>query len=610
MPNNKFIKFFLFVLLFVNDLHSKSNLDSSNEVNVESSLDSVLINESKQELNEDTKTKPDDKSNIQAQSNNKEPNLDSSKNAISNEANQNTPTINNKSLKNSPIYSHNLILLTQKDLCNNKPFKLRSTSAMPIKLLLEEIAIECVISLNYENSAKEIIESTNYSFNFNNKNLIEVIDIISRATDTYAKIEKDLITFSHIESKTFDINYVSTTRVGSSNTDIVYGHEANQFLNPNIAYSNQQFFNNSATQSDIQQKALNQGTQTPVSGKSGTKIYSIDSLNFWEDLENELIPIVYQHNDSYKPKHPKIIINKGAGLITLSGSPSQIKRANDYINSLEQRLNKQVQIDVNILSVDHSNINTTGINWANIYSLGINKGEAKEIISASKNSFNYGIYLSPENLSVNSIIQFLDEYGNTTSISNPKVLTLNNQPAIISVGNVLRYTQNLTYQTSTNSSTIQNTANQYPSIFSGVLLDVTPSIKNDEIMLKINPSITATKDSTIENQTNALPSPPNLSVNQISSIVYLKSGQKVILGGLISEIKGVQRNGIPILKSIPIIKYLFSYNKKIIQKREMVIIITPTIINADNSNIMSDEVLQRIQDRENYNKNIKKRKKT
>ena len=150
------------------------------------------------------------------------------------------------------------------------------------------------------------------------------------------------------------------------------------------------------------------------------------------------------------------------------------------------------------------------------------------------------------------------------------------------MGNVLRYSQSLIYQTSTNSSTIQNTGYQYPSVFSGVLLDVTPSIQDNQVILKINPSITAAKDPSIENQPTALASPPNLSTNQLSSIVRINDGQKVILGGLISESHNVATKKVPLLGSIPLLKYLFSYKKTIKQKREMVIVITPKIIGNED----------------------------
>lgn len=476
-----------------------------------------------------------------------------------------------------------LLSITQADECANRSFTLQSKPNLSPKLLLEEIALECKLSLILENNAQNALDKTKVSFSFHKAKIQEILSTIAKASDTYYSLEQGLIRFSHLRTQTFHINYIATARVGSSNTDVVYGQESQaQSLTPHTSYH--QPYATNPLGDDIQTKALTQGTQSPVFGKSGTKIYSIDELNFWGDLENELIAIIYQESDSYNPKHPRIIINKGAGLITINATPRQLERAQAYITALQSRLREQVQIDVQIFNVDHSNINTIGVNWGKLFELGLNtQSPQPPLLSTTPSGLNYGVYVFSQDLSIGQIVQFLQEYGKTKSVSNPKIITLNNQPAIISVGNVLRYSQSLIYQTSTNSSTIQNTGYQYPSVFSGVLLDVTPSIYGQEIILKINPSITAAKDPSIENQPQALNAPPNLSTNQLSSIVRIQNGQRVILGGLISETDSTQTKKLPLLGSIPLLKYLFSYKKSIKQKREMVIIITPTIIDNQST---------------------------
>lgn len=467
--------------------------------------------------------------------------------------------------------------------CESRTFTLNSRANLSPKLLLEEIALECALSLILDSNAQDALERTKVSLVFRDASLEHLLSTIAKASDTHYTLEQHAMRFSHLRTQTFHINYIATARVGSSNTDVVYGQESqSQYLTPNTSYQSYGM-NPSAHGDDIQSKALSQGTQNPMFGKSGTKIYSIDELNFWGDLENELIAIIYQENDSYNPKHPRIIINKGAGLITISATPRQLKRAQDYIAALQSRLKEQVQIDVQIFNVDHSNINTIGVNWGKLFELGINTSSPQApLLSTTPSGLNYGVYVFSQDLSIGQIVQFLQEHGKTSSISNPKIITLNNQPAIISVGNVLRYSQSLIYQTSTNSSTIQNTGYQYPSVFSGVLLDVTPSIYGQEIILKINPSITAAKDPAIENQAQALSAPPNLSTNQLSSIVRIHNGQRVILGGLISETDSTSIKKLPLLGSIPLLKYLFSYKKTIKQKKEMIIIITPTIIGSES----------------------------
>lgn len=470
-------------------------------------------------------------------------------------------------------------ILLSKDLCNDREFSLFTHQSMSAQDIIEEIANECSFSLIYaDTSIRELLKSQKLTLNMKSQKLPSLLNLISDSADVGYEIKDGYIKLSRFITKTFNIDYVATSRVGSSNTDVIFSQDTQNF------YQNQFYGNSQDFKDDIQQKALSIGTdQTKLNvGRSGTKIYSIDELNFWGDLENELFAITYgATNKGPEGKNAKksIIINKGAGLVTITATPSELKRVESYIQSLNEKIQAQVLIDVNILTISHNNIDTAGVNWAEIYNLGINTG-GENILSFSKGNFSYGVNIFPQDLSIGKILQFLKTYGKVSSVSNPKVLTLNNQPAIISVGNVLRYSQNLVYQNSTNTAVVQNTGEQFPTVFSGVLLDVTPSISKDYVILKINPSITSAKDAMIENQPNALKSPPNLSTNQLSSIVKLQNNQKVILGGLIHKTHSVVEKKVPILGSIPVLKYLFSYKKQLKQTQEMVIIITPRIISS------------------------------
>ncbi|PAF47221.1 hypothetical protein BKH41_08040 [Helicobacter sp. 12S02232-10] len=474
------------------------------------------------------------------------------------------------------------LLCEAKDLCNEKTFDISTHQDISAKEVIEEIASECFFSVIYADSkTKEILNSQKLILNLKSHKLESILQIITEGADLKYEIKKRHIEIKRLLTKTFNVDYVATARVGSSNTDVIFSQDAQNNLYQNQLYSLE-------NQNDVHQRAMAIGSeQTRLNiGRSGTKIYSIDELNFWGELENELYAITYRPGDKNQPEKSSetkksIVINKGAGLVTITASPSQIKRVEDYIFLLNQKMQAQVLIDVNILTISHNNIDTAGVNWGEIYNLGIQGlKDGNNLITAGKGGFNYGINIFSQDLTLGRILEFLNHYGKVSSVSNPKVLTLNNQPAIISVGNVLRYAQNLVYQNSTNTAVVQNIGEHFPTVFSGVLLDVTPSISKDYVILKINPSITKTKDSSIENQPNALKSPPNLSTNQLSSIVKLQNNQKVILGGLIHKTQSIVEKKVPILGSIPLLKYLFSYKKDLKQTQEIIIVITPKIITA------------------------------
>ena len=152
---------------------------------------------------------------------------------------------------------------------------------------------------------------------------------------------------------------------------------------------------------------------------------------------------------------------------------------------------------------------------------------------------------------------------------------------MISVGDILRYKKSSIYQNTNAQTTLTNTNNEFPSIFAGVLLDITPLVFEDSIMLKVNPSITKTKDTQTKIAANAFEAPPNLTTNQLSSIVKVKNHQKVILGGLIAQNHIKENNKVPLLGDIPLLKPLFSYTQDSIVTEEIVFIITPRIVKEE-----------------------------
>ena len=496
-----------------------------------------------------------------------------------------------------------LLLFLQTSLACSTPINIHSGSNVALSKILEEIASICHLNVIYlQEQTKAMLDSKKTSIHINNKPLIQVLDSLLKSNDFHYTLQKDTLQVGFLLTKTFEISYIATTRVGSSNTDIVFSQD-NQTHSPYNTHTNAPLgFSNFEIESQAHKMAMNKATSnTQTMGKSGTKIYSIDEIDFWGELQNEIAGVAYAPGDSYQPttselKNKKdIIINKAAGLLTITATPKQIKRVESYLATLNNKIQKQVLIDVYIFNIQHSNNQTYGIDWNEFYKLGNlltlppnAEGSNNALIGVNNGDFAISIF--SQGVSINRIVEFLQTYGKVQSVSNPKVLTLNNQPAIISVGSVLRYFQNTTYQTTTQGTSIQNLSQAFPSVFAGILLDVTPSVKNDKIILKINPSITKTKDISIENQTTALESPPNLSTKQLSSLVQVKDGEKIVLGGLIDKTEGQILRKLPILGDIPLLKYLFSYKKNIKETQEMVIIISPHIVRLGTARQEQDKI--------------------
>lgn len=498
---------------------------------------------------------------------------------------------------------------------------IHSNNATPLSKIIEEIASQSNVSVFYlQENVKEMLDRKKTSIHITDKSLQSTLKNLLTDNDFYYTLHKDTLKIGFLLTKTFEIHYIATTRVGSSNTDIVFSQD-NQIQS---LYNNGQFnaISDFEIPSQTHKMAMSKATSNnPNIGKSGTKIYSIDEIDFWGDLKDEIANIAYRPGDSYQPdfaselkndnkKDRHIVINKAAGLLTITGTRTQIDRVQKYIHNLNEKIQKQVLIDVHIFNVQHTDNQTYGVDWNEFFKLGNlsilspnNIGQGASYATMGTNGTNYEINIFSQGANIDRIVEFLQTYGKVQSISNPKVLTLNNQPAIISVGSVLRYAQNTTYQTTTQGTSVQNNSQAFPSVFAGILLDVTPSIKGNKIILKINPSITKAKDFSVENQSTALNAPPNLSTKQLSSLVQVQDGQKIILGGLIDKTEGQTIRKIPLLGDIPLIKYLFRYKKDIKETQEMIIVISPHIIHLDQKQDIKD--LQRIQEIEDFSQSHK-----
>ncbi len=514
-------------------------------------------------------------------------------------------------------------------LCEDKAFTISASSldGTSVGELLEQLSFECGYSmLVRDKAAKNKLSSSIASVNIVELPLEKIFDLLLTENELNYEFDGKLLRVSYLTTETFKINYIATSRVGSSSTDIILSQNSstqNSQATGSLSGSGLQTINSNEVQSGVYggllSSSMSGGTADSI---SGTKIYSVDEFDFWGRVEQEVFEIAFRPGDDHQPKRilstdttannangeggaseenkeggkedigngQSVIVNKAAGLITVTGTIKQLERVRKYLKELEESMQTQVLSDVTILNVTHNNGNTVGVDWNQLYNAGNfvmpnqqqDAGAGNPVLEIS------GYRLFSGGFSLNRIIEFLTSYGTVRSVSNPKVLTLNNQPALISVGSILRYTQESTYLTATSGTSSTSSNTDFPTVFAGVLLDVTPSIQGEYIMLKINPSITSTKDATVESQATALQEPPNLNSSQLSSLVRAKDGDKIIIGGLIAKSATNTKNRVPLLGYIPIVKYLFSYDTMVENTQEMVIVITPHIVQRNDNPSLQD----------------------
>jgi general secretion pathway protein D len=301
-------------------------------------------------------------------------------------------------------------------------------------------------------------------------------------------------------------------------------------------------------------------------------------FDFWSDLQANIVQILRNVDENFK----KPVIDKNSGLISVTGNRAQINEVAKYIKELNERLHKQVLIDVKIYTVTLSKSHQTGIDWSKL-SVTL---PTTSVPLRGTNILGKNTVFKNATFDISGFLNFLSQNGDVNSISNPKIVTLNNQKALISVGDTIYY--KYASQVENNDNGNPTTTYTIDSKFVGVLLDITPQISdNGEIILSINPRISSFKDTSQLSNINR-DMPPDTQENTMISVVKLKDNDTLVLGGLITDDRALKVNGVPVLKEIPLIKYLFSSKEKVTNKKELVFVITPHIINLDKKVRLKD----------------------
>jgi len=475
----------------------------------------------------------------------------------------------------------NLVSILNARSCDNRAFNIKVTAKVSSYDILNQLSSECGFSmLSLDNVANEKLNEKLFGINIQRMKLKDIFNLLISSKGLQYKYDKNVLKISGLITRTFKIDYVNSERKGSSNTDISMNGDSG---------GGTVIQNNSADGKNSEDSSSGSSAQT-----TGATITSSDSFKFWSTLQKELHSVINSPLDKFKAPDP--IINKEAGLVTVSGTASQIRRISSYLDDMMRRLHRQVMIDVKILSVKLDKSKSTGIDWSQLYNFqnvtanyerlvdrGVTKIEDNHItewepVSAQNKGYGHFYRLSGS-VTIQNVLNFLKTQGKISSVSNPKITTLNNQPAIFSSGEQLYYKilQSVSQVSTGGSSTGQNEVVR--SVFAGVLLDITPEITDDnEIILKINPSISSVSG-LAQTSSNGRTMPPDLKKQQMSAVVKLKDGEKIVLGGLISSSKGKDVKKVPILGNLPILGNAFKQDVTTDVKEELVIIITPHIVS-------------------------------
>ena len=171
-------------------------------------------------------------------------------------------------------------------------------------------------------------------------------------------------------------------------------------------------------------------------------------------------------------------------------------------------------------------------------------------------------------------LRMLDEVGDTTIISNPKILTLNRMPARVLVGRKVGYLSTTSNETST-TQTVQ-------FLDTGTQLYFRPFVTNEGmIRMELKPQVSEAVIRNATDATGAAITIPDEITNELVTNVIVPDGHTIVLGGLFRESTSTARRQVPFLGDIPIIGAAFRGHEDETQRNEIIFMIKPSIVSDD-----------------------------
>lgn len=398
-----------------------------------------------------------------------------------------------------------------------------------------------------------------------------------------------------IESRMYYVNYLDLDRSGTSRTRVSSGQQTEG----NGSQGNNLLANPTAMQGGNGGRGGFGNTSD-----TGTTINTSSKVDFWQDLGRALKQLL--------PADPSraVVIDAQAGVIVVRGMPAELDQVGQFLAKIQSTVSREVILEAKIIEVDLNKNYQAGVNWGALLSKGsqqyfigqqspssfsgnllapsgptVNISPGQAVTGLVSNTLGGAFTLAMDTRNFNAYVNLLSVVGNTRVLSSPRVATLNNQKAVIKSGSDEFFVTNVASNTVTSTAAATSSSIELTPFFSGVALDVTPQINDDgTVILHIHPTISTVTDQvkniTIGSVTDSLP----LALSQIresDSIVRARSGQVIVIGGLMTRRNADTDYKTPLLGSIPLLGNLFKSKQTTGTKTELVILLRPIVVGDD-----------------------------
>jgi MSHA biogenesis protein MshL len=435
-------------------------------------------------------------------------------------------------------------------------FSLSARSA-PLQDVLMGLAKEAGLNLVFEKGVDPLLP---VSVEINNLSLHKTLDLIFAAYDYSYMIDGNVLMIKHLETRFLkvDIPPFFTTGESTGEGTSVGGMSSGETTSGS-------------------------GSQGTLGGFSVTTEVKEDRLDTWKNIEEAL----GSGQTGGGGAKGGLLSDEGTarvdpltGTVVITDRRVNLDRAEEFLRRMEKAARRQVIIEARVIEVHLNESHQFGIDWSYL------SGDAalSQALTPGFNIFQLNIPWAGNDIVGRGdlLLQALATQGDINVLSAPRIHVINNQSAILNVGQSIPYLDyNVSCQTpqgQTNPVCVTVPTVKKASL--GVSLGVTPQITEDGmITLHIVPVINDLAGYKSLPSTVGDVDVPIIQSRGTDSIVQAQDGQTVVIGGLIQEKYNENVTGVPFAKDIPLIGFLFAQQSLETSKVELVITLTPTIIH-------------------------------
>ena len=478
------------------------------------------------------------------------------------------------------------------------------------------------------------------SANLKDVTMLEALDAIREMYGYDFKVEGTRISIRPLtmQTRVFQVNYLIGSRRGGSNLRVT-SSSVSSAGGGGQGNDNQNNQNNQNSNNRNNNNGGNNGNNGDSGGGGGgsqesSAVTTSTNSEFWTELKAAVEAIVGSVGANSAGR--TVVVSPQSGIVVVRGMPEDLRNVDAYLKASQLSVNRQVILEAKILEVELNDGYQMGINWAAFSTFrdgsrrvsagllqpgtalfpGANgnpraitsagpagvsavAGSAIAAASAAAGSL-FGLAFQTNNFA--TLISFLESQGSVHVLSSPRIATMNNQKAVLKIGTDEFY---VTGVTSTTNQSLSGANSTTPSVtlqpfFSGVVLDVTPQIDGaGNITLHVHPSVSQVQ--TVNKGINlgaagslSLPLAAS-STSEMDSIVRGQDGKVIAIGGLMRQSSSGDASGLPGAQDVPVLGALFRNKARSNNKRELVVLIKPTIVDGNSQAAWAQDMMNATQ---------------